>query len=121
MELMTIQIGKWRVARDRQIQFVDTTVKSGNDIFAPTWTMVLGHKDGTLTDAAYTDMYHARMFDSMRKHPDDWMRYARSDVPMAFACYCQPGVFCHRHLLVRLFESICRKHQIPFEYYGELE
>lgn len=121
MELMTIQMGRWRLVRDKKIVFVDTTVKSGNDLFAPTWSMVLGHKDGSLSDEEYIKQYHERMYASMKARPEDWMRYAKSDDIMALACYCKPGAFCHRHLLVKLFERICLKHSIPFFYYGEFE
>lgn len=121
MELATIQIGRWKLARDRQFQLIDTTVKSGHDIFAPTWHMVMSHKDGTLSDEGYTREYQQRMYESMRQNGDQWMQYVHSDTPMALGCYCKPGAFCHRHLLVKLFERICLKHQIPFLYYGELE
>ena len=44
MDLMTVQVGRWRLCQKHKAEFIDITVKSGLKIFAPTWEMVLGHK-----------------------------------------------------------------------------
>lgn len=121
IELMTIQVGRWRLARDRKVEFVDTTVKSGIKIFAPTWDMVLGHKNGTVSDEEYTREYRRMMIESWKAHRPEWEAFLRRDGVQAIACYCKPGLFCHRLLLKDIFEELCKKLQIPFEFYGELE
>lgn len=121
MELMTIQIGRWRLARSHKVDMVDTTVKSGDPLFAPTWDMVLGHKNGTVSDEEYTKRYRQRMIESWKQHRPDWEAFLRREDPIAIACYCKPGVFCHRLLLKDIFEELCGKLSIPFRYYGELK
>lgn len=121
MQLFTCQMSKWRQLKDRNIEFIDTTVKSGNHVWAPTWEMVMGHKAGTISDEAYTAAYVGMMRYSYIHNPDDWNRLLYAADPIAIACYCSsaPGTFCHRHLLKDILEKICLSRGIPFEYYGE--
>lgn len=120
MDLFTIQVGRFRLARVHKIEFVDTTVKSGLKIFAPTWEMVLGHKDGSWSDERYTKEYRRRMIQSWIDHREEWEKILRSEEPIALACYCKPGDFCHRLLLKDIFKELCEKLEIPYRYYGEL-
>lgn len=121
MELFTVQVGKWRQARNRGIALVDTTVKSGNSIFSPTWDMVLGHKSGSVSDEEYTRLYRERMSTSWKAHKPEWQAFLRMTEPVAIACYCKAGHFCHRYLLRDLLKELCERQNIPFLYYGELE
>jgi hypothetical protein len=121
MDLFTIQVGRYRLAQKHKVEFIDTTVKSGLKIFAPTWDMVLGHKDGSWSDDRYTEEYLRMMRNSWNTHRDEWMAILQRQEPIAIACYCKPGVFCHRRLLKDIFEKLCEKQGIPFRYYGELE
>lgn len=120
LELFTIQMGKWRLARDRGIMFLDTTVKSGDRIFAPQWDMVLGHKNGTVSDEEYTQRYRRLMIDSWVNNRDRWMTLLQSNDQVALACYCPAGQFCHRHLLRGILEELGGKLNLPVRYYGEL-
>ena len=124
IELFTTRISNWREARKRNLVFVDTTVKGKTPqgkIFAPTWDMVLGHKDGSWSDEQYTAAYRKRMIASWLAHREEWEAFLRQEEPVAIACYCTPGKFCHRHLLKDIFQELCAKLGIPFLYYGELE
>lgn len=121
MELFTISKGRWREASKHKIEVVDTTVKGKSKLFAPTWEMVLGHKDGSWSDEQYTAEYRKRMIQSWLAHREEWEAFLRREEPVAIACYCNSGVFCHRHLLKDIFEELCKKLDIPFLYYGELE
>lgn len=122
MELFTTQISKWRLARQHQIAFVDTTVQSGSArIFAPTWDIVTGYKGGEYGEEQYTHEYHALMRASYQKHQKKWDGFLMMEEPLAIACYCSPGQFCHRHLLKNIFEQLCKRKGLPFLYYGELE
>jgi hypothetical protein len=122
IDLFTIQIAKWRLARNRDIVFMDTTVKSGFSIFAPTWDMVMGHKLGQISDEEYKKLYYAKMNASWKneKERPQWLDVIQSKEPIAIGCYCAPGKFCHRHLLKEIFEKLCAARGIPFFYYGEL-
>ncbi len=119
--MFTCQISKWRQLKERNIELIDTTVKSGNPAFAPTWDMVMGHKNGTVSDAEYTVVYLDMMRYSYLHYQDDWNRLLHAQGPVAIACYCSssPGTFCHRHLLKGILEKICISRGIPFTYYGE--
>jgi hypothetical protein len=57
MDLYTAQISRFREAKNRNIPYIDTTVKSGDSVFAPSWDIVMGHKGGTYNDAQYTYVY----------------------------------------------------------------
>lgn len=114
MECYTYQISQWRSLQGFDGVLIDTTVKTGDPRLAPTWDMVWGIKKGTWSERAYTDLYHARLdhywfsdplfFDTLCRHPR-----------VAFGCYCPPGQFCHRHLLVSF---LC--HHVNATYHGEL-
>lgn len=121
MDLMTVQVGRWRLCQKHKAEFIDITVKSGLKIFAPSWELVLGHKDGSISDEEYTKRYRAMMIDSWKNHRAEWEAFLRADGYKAIGCYCKPGTFCHRKLLVEIFRELCQKLQIPFNYYGELE
>lgn len=120
MRLMTIQIGKWRLARKHNVFFLDTTVKSGNSLFSPTWEMVMNHKNGAMGDEEYRKLYRDLLVRSWMTRREEWMRFLKDDTLTALACYCKPGHFCHRLLLKDFLEQLCKQLEIPFEYYGEL-
>lgn len=115
MDLYTVQMAQWRVAQDRGIPLLDTTVKSGAVQVAPTWEMVLGVKSGSLSEAAYTQQY-AQLFEYWYfQDPVFFDRLVRHPV-IALGCYCAAGKFCHRHLLVKHLSHIT-----DVNYLGELQ
>ena len=78
---------------------VDTTVKSAQGLwraFAPRWDMVMGHKNGTLSNAQYTELYDqildrvpAVVWDTLAKREcETWL------------CYCRDSWFCHTHEII---------------------
>lgn len=124
MQLLTSQI-KYRYRLNKAgILLLDTTVKSGDPCFAPTWKMVLGHKAGTLSDETYTMLYKQKMQQSMRENKARWREVLMEEAPMALLCYCPymrdgQRVFCHRHLLKDILHQLCEKYKLEFLYYGE--
>lgn len=124
MQLFTVQMSRWRQLKDRNIELVDTTVKSGERFLAPTWEIVLSHKDGRISDAEYTAVYLDLMRRSYVAHQDQWLRLIRTDGPIAIACYCSYMVdgkrkFCHRHLLKDMLDKVCQANGVDFTFYGE--
>lgn len=104
---------------------MNTTVKSGNSIFAPDWDMVLGLKawqkgQGGIDEEEYKRLYHAKMNQSWKEKRGEWLAVIESSEPMALGCYCRAGDFCHRYLLKDIFAKLCEARGIPFFYYGEL-
>jgi len=91
--------------RDR----LDITVK-GNDVagklYAPTWQMVQGFKNKTVTEEEYTGQYYNLLVERWKQSEDfreTTMRlvnlFGKTDRDMTLVCFCPSGTFCHRHLL----------------------
>lgn len=118
MEVWTIQLAKAKQAEKVGIPILNTTIKCGELTFAPTWEIVLAVKAGTITQEQYTTSYTNLMRWSFKTNRDRWLEVANMPV-VAVACMCKEGVFCHRHLLVKMFESVCNKSGIPFKLLGE--
>lgn len=119
MRLYTIQMARWRSAAMFGIHVLDTTVKSGDKVFAPTWDMVRDVKAGVISEGAYTELYVRMMRNSYRHNRGRWLEVLNMDA-VALSCYCQAGTFCHRLLLADMFCKCAVKHNIPFELRGEL-
>lgn len=80
---------------------LDITVMSSKGhakSFAPTWSMVRGHKSGSMSDAEYTRMY-GRLLDAVPQQAWSWLADQASDGRVNLLCYCRDGNFCHTHLL----------------------
>ena len=92
---------------------LDITVKSGVKIFAPTWDMVLGYKNGTITKEEYIEKYMQMMRESYKRYKRAWTTLLNGD-RVVLCCYCKPGDFCHRLLLAEILEKL------GAEYCGEI-
>lgn len=124
MDLYTAQMARFRIAKEMGIPYIDTTVKSGEKVFAPSWDIVSRHKAGTLDDKGYTEVYKQLMRVSYGNNRSRWLEVGRMP-QVCFMCYCpactqERKVFCHRYLLVDMYRCICHKEGIPFNYVGEL-
>jgi len=95
------------------IYFMNITVKSGNTAFAPTWPMVMGIKNGTMTEAEYSRRYSNIMQLSQEQNPQLWKDLLNREKAI-LACFCKPGEFCHRILLAKILE------QMGAQYVGEI-
>ena len=82
------------------VQGIDTTVKSAQGPFralAPTWDMVMGYKNKTLSEAGYRTQYSvilqrvsAKVWDTLADHAE-----------LLLLCYCRDDAsFCHTHLII---------------------
>lgn len=98
LEIHTIQMAQWRKLLEHGIEIVDTTVRTGNKLFAPDWDLVQATKNGTLSDEDFTKMYTALMRDRYSCNPtmfDDLLTKGK----IALTCYCGSDKHCHRFLL----------------------
>lgn len=137
LDIITIAMSRRFAAQKLKVEVVDTTVKTGLPIFAPTWPIVMGHKRWSLeqagepvpdsmlrndpvNDEQYTEIYHQLMRESWNVNREQWLAFMQQTHPLALACYCPAGQFCHRHLLKRILEKLCEMQGIPFRFYGEL-
>ena len=119
MELYTIQLAKWRSCPS-DIELIDTTVKSGELIFAPSKDIVNGIKYKGLSEEDYIKEYYRLMRISFKNNKERWLEVLSKD-KIAIACYCRKDKFCHRFLLKDIFLKIGLKHHIDIEYSGELK
>lgn len=119
MECYTIQMARHRSVDKEKMLFLDTTVKSGAKFLAPKWEMVMGHKQGTVSDEEYTKQFLEMMVQSQTNHPDKWNALFEEQRPIVFACYCSALAFCHRYLLISILSEYALKHHYSFEYLGE--
>jgi hypothetical protein len=87
---------------------LDITVKGRDPIggvFAPTWKMVMGLKNGTLTKREYTDEYCDLMQESWKKNKHIWQKVWNMD-EVTFVCFCSKDSFCHRYILANMFVAM---------------
>jgi len=117
--LWTIQMSQWRYARDMNIPLIDITVKSGIKTFAPTWDNLNAYRAGTMSKHEYALAYYDKVINSFTTHAEDWKILERSP-NAAFACYCKPGDFCHRHLFAPLAAMYLQSLGCSVLFQGEL-
>ena len=118
MKVWTIQLAKGKACQAAGIPVLDTTVKCGDKVFAPTWQIVLDVKSEVISQETYTELYTSLMRWSYKCNQARWLEVLNMQ-EVAVACMCKAGKFCHRHLLVRMFKAVCEKHGIEFELLGE--
>lgn len=103
---------------------LDITVKGNNisgKIYAPTWNMVQGVKNKTITEAEYTKQYYELLVERWNKSKE-FVEYTTYIVntfggikeDITIVCFCPSGSFCHRYLLVKFLQ-----YNWAIEYGGE--
>lgn len=97
------------------MKVIDVTVKSsvGDARYAaPTWDMVMGYKNNKITKEEYAVLYE----DILAVNSKNILEFFKSFTEeIAIACYCRPGMFCHRVLLAKWLAA-----KLGWEYSGEL-
>ncbi len=115
---MDIYTAQYRYAGPDRL---DITVSKKNDTwgraFAPTWSMVMSHKNGTLTDEAYTEQYRALMMGVATSYALEHWAYLLTLKRVVFVCFCPPPAFCHRVILADMIQPIMPH----FTYHGEIQ
>lgn len=119
MIIQTVQMCHWRKVRDSGLFLLDSTTKTGDKVFAPGWDIVLGIKDGSITEEQYRLAYTDRMRQSYRTNKEHWLSVLKQP-SVVIGCYCKAHTFCHRYLLVEFFHAIAKQEGIECRYAGEL-
>lgn len=109
---MTLKVYTSQYKYDGENRF-DITVKSGYQMFAPTWPMVLDYKAGRITEKIYTDLYVRKMRKSYKMYKETW-DWLLSQDKIVLVCFCKAGDFCHRLLLADILVKL------GAEYLGEI-
>ena len=105
--------------------YIDITVGSGNKLFAPTWPMAHGVKNGSVSKESYTSQYLGIINDVITNHSSEWFALVTKPV-IILGCYCRPGAFCHRYILKDIIiedvNLMCENQgQLPIsKYMGEI-
>lgn len=120
MDVYTIAIPQWRKARDRDIELFDITVKSGFEPFAPYKDVLYAYKRGEVTDDQYTEIYLKKLTERLRAVPEDFQSFLERKGPIAVACYCKAGKFCHRHLFVDFIQEVAEDNGYTVRLGGEI-
>lgn len=119
MYLYTIQLGKWRIAEAREIELLDITLMSGDRTYSPNSDLLRDFKLGLISNEQYKQRYLDLMRSSYKSNKSKWLELFNKD-KLVLACYCKPGAFCHRLLMVDILNSIAVQHSFKFNYLGEL-
>lgn len=120
MKLYTVAMSQWRKAKAQDIALYDITVKSGNKLYAPADAVLWAYKRGEVSDEEYTRLYREKLAQGFVERPDDFEAFLHQSGPLAVACYCRAGTFCHRHLFITFMQTVAEDNEIPFEYLGEI-
>lgn len=106
MKLYTAQYGYSE--NDR----LDITAKGKNPIgkiFAPTWKMVMGSKEGKIFWDRYKEMYKDLMRKSYQQNKEIWREVLSRD-EVTLVCFCKSGAKCHRYLLAEYYSKLGAKY-----------
>jgi hypothetical protein len=109
---MDIYTAQYKYAGDDRMDITVKTATSPGIVLAPTWNMVMSHKDQKLSDWDYTVKYFSLLVGRMNA-PEMNGRVNRSafnnlteNKQITLVCFCPSGVFCHRVLAARMLESM---------------
>lgn len=119
MQLFTIQLAKWRLLEHTDVELINVTLATGERWMAPSPYLLASYKGKRCTQAEYQAEFLRLCRERWHADRKPWLRVARKH-RVAFACYCPKDCFCHRLELIPVYEGICHKHDIPFEYCGEV-
>lgn len=128
LTLSVCQMAKWRSVKKLrpETNLVDTTVRSGDRMLAPTWNMVhlvkshyANPEELAAAHADYTRTYRKLIHARFRQDPDHFLQFLYGK-EVTFMCYCKAGDFCHRHLLVKFIKVLARIYKVEVTYLGEL-
>ena len=128
MSVHVCQITSARINyRGREGEHVlDTTVKSARGIartFAPTWEMVMGHKQHRILWSEYTEAYYALMRKRFQVNEEHFKELLYAD-RIVLCCYCPDTSRnirrCHRYLLADILMKLGPRYSIDAVQLGEL-
>ena len=96
-KLHTLYTGHYRCGtKDR----TDVTVKGQDPMgkfFAPTWPMVMGVKNGTMSKDKYVELYVDMLKNKTPINAWDWFFSVET---RTLVCFCAKDDFCHRNIIV---------------------
>ena len=121
INVWTMQMSSWRVAKAQGIEILDITAKNKiNEHFAPFYKDVMEYKNGQINEEEYTQRYMSKMRLSLRQNPALWMKLKEYE-NVAITCFCPAGDFCHRILFSNIMTLYLTREEIDVNLKGELK
>lgn len=122
--LKTIQMANWRKVSACD-GLLDTTIKSGNPMLAPTWDLLNSYKRGEIDSGEYTrrfiELMESRIAANQDFYRDLFIESLVGRDALVLACYCRCGDFCHRYILAKqILPKAAEFLGLVFEYLGEV-
>jgi hypothetical protein len=90
---------------------LDITVK-GQDplgkVFAPTWEMVMGSKNGTLSNESYATAFAIKFGQAFAAGNEAVIAQIKERYKdgLTLVCFCRAGDFCHRYIVAGALEYL---------------
>jgi uncharacterized protein YeaO (DUF488 family) len=98
--MLTVYTAQYRYSGNNRL---DITVKGQDPIgkhFAPTWDMVMGYKNGSVSKKEYIVQY----LNILKKVDKSiWENILNRD-EVVLVCFCSSKDFCHRKVLAKVLE-----------------
>jgi len=91
-----------RAQINRNAKGIDVTVMTSKGrarALAPTWELVMGHKNGSVSNDAYAYAYGA-LLNLVTSDDWNWLKEQEDEnKEVCLLCYCRDDKFCHTHLI----------------------
>jgi len=100
---------------------LDITVKSAAGdakALAPTWDLVMGHKQKRISDEQYVQGYLTLLRKRYKQDSGPFLRILQRE-SVTLCCYCKAGAFCHRTIAADVLAKIAAAHDISVRCMGE--
>ena len=73
---------------------------------APSWELVHGYKDGSISDEAYTSIYISQLMSRQDALQSIVNSIVNDKKRYVFKCHCGKGKFCHRFIWKDVLERV---------------
>lgn len=90
---------------------LNVTKATGIVTFAPTWNIITGLHQHTLSETEYQEQYLDTMKLSYKTNTSMWQSMILDKDEVVLCCYCLPNSFCHRYLLAAILKGMGCKYQ----------
>lgn len=130
MQIWTAQLCRWRKLQEANIEVLNIALKGGIELLAPTRNMLSNYRANIFDTSRFRNKYDAYTYQYL-----ELMRYRYSTnreffdqlverlywapSSIALCCYCPPGHFCHRHLLLDILMQIAESKGYRLQIRGE--
>ena len=98
---MKVKLNRGQIGK---VDGVDVTVKNATRLWkrvAPTWSMVMFHKNEHIDDAQYTKLYLGILKKGgVELAREIYRAGVKNGGHLTFLCYCRNNQFCHTHILI---------------------